>query len=45
MIQNWGVSIDGIDLDENDVRYPDLMTEIAARDRSTGNVPISHHHT
>ena len=45
MIQNWGVSMDGIDLDENDVTYPDLMTAIAARDGSVGKIFISRHHT
>ena len=36
--------MDGINLGENDVRDPDLMTAIAAGDRSTGNISISHHH-
>ena len=37
--------MDGINLDENDVRDPYLMTAIAAGDGSAGNIPISRHHT
>ena len=37
--------MDGIDLDENDVRDPDLMTAITAGDVSASNIFISLHHT
>ena len=37
--------MDGINLGENDVRDPDLMTAIAAGDGSVGNIFISSHHT
>ena len=42
---NKGVSSDAINLDENDVMDPDLMTAIPAGDGSAGNIPISRHHT
>ena len=42
---NGGVSMDGINLDESDVRDPYLMTAIAAGNGSAGNTPISRHHT
>ena len=42
---NGGVSMDGINLDENNLMDPDLMTAISAGDGSAGNIPISRHHT
>ena len=42
---NGGVSIDCINLDDNDVVDPDLMTATPAGDGSAGNIPISRHHT
>ena len=41
--QNRGVSMDGINLDENDLSDTDLMTAIAACDASAGNIFISRH--
>jgi len=41
--QNGGVSMDGINLDENDLSDTDLMTAIAAGDASAGNIFISRH--
>jgi len=41
--RNRGVSMDGINLDENDLSDTDLMTAIAAGDASAGNIFISRH--
>ena len=41
--QNGCVSMDGINLDENDLSDTDLMTAIAAGDASAGNIFISRH--
>ncbi len=42
---NGGVSMDAINLDENDVKDPNLMTAIPAGNGSAGNIPKSRHHT